>query len=355
MEALPAKSIKLDKGKMMTGKYDFSVDRTLSIKSWGSNMERLSHRPAESVLGIKINKIFPLLHDKIALAFRSGRKSRIKNFKNNCFMGTDFSADVQVIPLRDKKKKVDEVFVLLSNISGNCPLIKKLSDYEKMVAVGKVASSIAHGIRNPLNAIKGAVVYLSEKYGHEPTLIEFSTIINDEIDKLDGFISNFLSASSRDTKSSRVNLNDILKSIVAMIKPRAEIQGVRISHNFSVLPVMHADPFQIEHALFNIINNAFEAMPDGGTLNIKTSLKWENNIDYIVAEISDTGKGIPEEEMRGLGELSDNPERNDKGFGIFLSREVVRSHKGKLLWESARDRGTTFKILLPVENSGQSE
>jgi two-component system nitrogen regulation sensor histidine kinase GlnL len=137
-----------------------------------------------------------------------------------------------------------------------------------------------------------------------------------------------------------------------MIKPRAEIQGVRISHNFSVLPVMNADPFQIEHALFNIINNAFEAMPDGGTLNIKTSLKWENNIDYIVAEISDTGKGIPEEEMR---ELSDNPERNDKGFGIFLSREVVRSHKGKLFWESARDRGTTFKILLPVENNGQSE
>ncbi len=140
-----------------------------------------------------------------------------------------------------------------------------------------------------------------------------------------------------------------------MSKPRADVQGVKISHSFSVLPFVAADPFQIEQALFNIINNALEAMPDGGKINIKTSLKWENDNDYVIIEISDTGKGIPEKELLKLGELSDNPRRNDKGFGIFLSREIIKSHNGKLLWESVIDRGTTFKIFLPVRHGGQSK
>jgi signal transduction histidine kinase len=104
--------------------------------------------------------------------------------------------------------------------------------------------------------------------------------------------------------------------------------------------------------LFNIINNALEAMPDGGVLEIKTSVKWESNDDYGVIEISDTGKGIPETNLNSLGRLSNDSARMDKGFGIFLSREIIKAHNGKLLWESVRNRGTTFRILLPLYNEG---
>jgi len=76
-----------------------------------------------------------------------------------------------------------------------------------------MASSLAHGVRNPLNAIKGAVVYLREKYGHEKTLLEFSTIINDEINRLDNFVSNFLSAARGELRFVPTNLNDILETI----------------------------------------------------------------------------------------------------------------------------------------------
>ncbi len=317
-------------------------------------MEKLTHRTADDVIGNKINKVLPVLYDKIAPVFLDGKKRRIKYFKNICFMGSDLSADIQIIPAKNKKGEVIEATVVLNNISGECPLAKKLIDSERMVAIGKVASSLAHGVRNPLNAIKGAVVYLREKYGHEKTLLEFSTIINDEINKLDSFISNFLSAAKGEINIIPASINEILKSIITMSKPRAEVQGVKISHSFSVLPFVAADPFQIEQALFNIINNALEAMPNGGKINIKTSQKWENDNDYVIIEISDTGKGIPEKELRKLGELSDNPRRNDKGFGIFLSREIIKSHNGKLLWESVMDRGTTFKIFLPVRQSGQS-
>ncbi|MEK6529225.1 MAG: ATP-binding protein [Nitrospirota bacterium] len=330
-------------------KCSFTVDSAFTVKTWGLEMEKLSHRQAHSVIGVRMDKIFPGLYEKTALVAADGKKRLIKNFMSTCFLGTDLSADIQLDPVKDKNGTVKEVSVVISNISGGCPLNKMMSDSEKMIAIGKIASTLAHGIRNPLNAIKGAVVYLTEKYGQEATLLEFSKIINDEISRLDSFISNFLSAAKGETKFITTDLNDILKAILVMIKPRTKLQHIRTSFNFSVLPAVMADPLQTEQAFFNIINNAVEAMPDGGVIDIRTSLSSENGVTYAEVEISDTGKGIAEKDLPGLGELSSDSGRDHKGFGIFLSREVIRSHGGKLFWESTRGKGTTFKILLPVK------
>lgn len=338
----------------MKDKYAFSVDNKFVVRSWNSNMEKLCCRKADDVIGSRLNNVFPLIDEKITPVFKSGRKRSVKNYKNICFMGTNLTVDVHMTPVRDKERNVTGVSVVLDNIRGECPLDRKLADSEKMVAIGKMASSLAHGVRNPLNAIKGAVVYLREKYGHESTLLEFSTIINEEIDKLDGFISGFLSTAKGDMSFAPVNLIDIIKSIIIMIRPRAEIQHVEISNDFSDLPVVTADAFQIEQALFNIINNALEAMPDGGKLRVRTFLKWEKDIDYVVIEVSDTGKGIPRKNLKKIGQLSGISEKSDRGFGIFLSREVIKSHNGMLLWESVRDRGTIFKVFLPVRQSEQT-
>ncbi len=349
------RSLKSEKNGIEAGEYIFTVDKTLTIRSWNSGMEDLCHRTALSVLGTSVDRYFPLLHDAIIPVFIEAKKKHIKNFRNNCFMGTNLRADVQIIPENKKGRDVKDVSVVFTNIKGECPLSSELVNSEKMIAIGKIASSLAHGVRNPLNAIKGAVVYLREKYGHESTLLEFSTIINEEIDKLDDFISNFLSTAREKSNFVSVNLNDILKTIFVMIQPRTAVQGIEVSHNLSVLPLVTGDSFQIEQALFNLINNALEAMPDGGTVDIKTSLKWENNIDYVVIEISDTGKGMPDKKLQKLGELSRKPKKDDKGFGIFLSREVIKAHDGKLLCESVRNRGTVFRVFLPVENSERSK
>ncbi len=339
----------------MTDKYVFNVDKTLIVRSWNSNMEKLCRRQAKDVIGKKIDVFFPHLDEKILPVFKSGRKKNIKNYINTCFMGASLKADVRIVPVKNKSNHVNEVCVELDCISGECPLDKKLHDSEKMIEIGKIASSLAHGVRNPLNSIKGAVVYLREKYGHEATFNEFSSIINEEIDKLDGFISSFLGAARKDMRFVAVDLNDILTSIIVMSRPRAKTQNVKIRHDVTKLPTMTLDSFQIEQALFNLINNALEAMPDGGEIRVKTAIKWEKDQDFAVIEISDTGKGIPEKKLKKLGELSDNPEKIDRGFGIFLSREVIKSHNGKLIWESVRDRGTTFKVFLPITQSGQTE
>ncbi len=329
--------------------YIFSVDNAFIIRTWNAYMEKLCHHSAQGVIGSNLNKIFPMLYEKVAPVFIDGKKRRIKNFRSLCLLGSDLAADILLNPLKDKNGKVKEVAIGFSKISGGCPLDKTLNDSERMIAIGRIASTLAHGIRNPLNAIKGAVVYLNEKYGKEPTLIEFSEIINDEINRLDNFISNFLSMAKGEVKSLPANLNEIIKTIIAMIRPRTELQNIKVTTNYFALPHIVLAPFQVEQAFFNIINNALEAMPDGGTLDIKTSLGFEDGAGYAVVHISDTGRGIPKKTLSNLGKLSDKNSSEGRGFGIFLSREIVKSHGGKLFWESLKDKGTTFKVFLPIK------
>lgn len=329
----------------MINNLSFTSDKNLVIRVRDSQSCSL----ASSINGKKIEEISPLLNKKIELVFHDGKGRRLKDFRYTCIMGATLFSHVELTPIKNKKGNIKAVSVVFDNIPVNCSLNKKHSDSdEKMIEIGKIASSLAHGIRNPLNSIKGAVVYLSEKYGHESTLLEFSTIINDEINKLDTFISNFLSAAQGGMKSASIVLDDILERITAMIKPRAEIQNIKISQNLCTMPHINADAFQIEQALFNIVNNAMEAMPKGGVLEIRTSLKWEKDSDYAVIEISDTGKGIPQKKLQRLGEIRNKSGKKDRGFGIFLSREIIKFHNGKLLWESKIGKGTTFKIYLPL-------
>ncbi|RJQ53788.1 MAG: hypothetical protein C4526_06130 [Nitrospiraceae bacterium] len=339
----------------MANKFSFTADKDLVIKINASCGKEACNNIAVSIEGRKVREIFPFLEKKIELVFKDGRVRHITGYKHTCVMGSTLSSDVELAPVKGRKGEVKEVTVALDNFLLECPLNRKLSySDEKMIEIGKTASSLAHGVRNPLNAIKGAVVYLREKYGHEATLLEFSTIINDEINKLDNFISNFLSAAKGEMKPAPVLLDDILKRITAMIRPRAEMQKINITQDLSSLPHIDADYFQIEQALFNVVNNAVEAMPEGGVLEIRTSLKWEKDRDYAVIKISDTGEGIPREKLRRLGEIRGGTGKNDRGFGIFISREIIKSHNGKLLWESISGKGTTFKIYLPFSAKRQA-
>ena len=337
----------------MSKKGTFIIDNNLDVSSWSPEMEEISYRMSDSVVGKNIHAVFPQLKDSVAAVLNEGKRVPVSKVQNGCCWGMGFSADIVCKPVKNKAGDVTSVSVEFSKFKGGCPLAQKLSDYEKMIEIGKVASSLAHGVRNPLNAIKGAVVYLEDKFGHESTLLEFSTIITEEINKLDNFISNFLGAARGEMKFFPVNVNDLIGSILRVIKLRAEVQKVTISTNLSALPLVPANLFQLEQSIFNIINNSFEALPDGGLIEIVTGTKWENDMDYVVIEITDNGKGIPAGKLTSLGKLSGKAKGDDRGFGVFLSREIIKSHGGRLQWESLKDQGTTFRIYLPAGNNEQ--
>ena len=113
-------------------KCTFSVDNAFIIRTWDAKMEKLCYKSAQNVIGRTLDNVFPMLYEKVALVFMDGKKKQANNFQCACFLGTDLNANISLNPIKDKKGKVKEVTVTLSNISGVCPLDKTLSVSEKI-------------------------------------------------------------------------------------------------------------------------------------------------------------------------------------------------------------------------------
>jgi two-component system nitrogen regulation sensor histidine kinase GlnL len=285
-------------------------------------------------------RIFLGDEDALLLSLRTGNKVTLDNYIFPCFYG-HMGADVVINPVASSQ--IVEVAVI-SHADSACPKAATFSESKRFIDIGKTASGLAHGVRNPLNAIKGAVVYLREKYSQEPTLIEFTRIMEEEICRLDNFISKFLSCSLENTETATVNVNALLKKINALTALQAHTSNIRVSYEYGDVPEVNASFFHLEQAVLNVINNSIEAMHKGGTLAVKTFLERDGGSDYIVIRVSDTGGGMPVNQKS-----STEAGKPGRGFGLFIAREMLQYYGGHLEIQSEKDKGTTVRLCLPVE------
>jgi two-component system nitrogen regulation sensor histidine kinase GlnL len=226
-----------------------------------------------------------------------------------------------------------------------CEMAQRLQQSQKLIDIGKIASTLAHGVRNPLNAIKGAVVYLSEKYSHEAPLVEFTKIMEDEISRLENFISKFLSSSVSDTEVRETDINSLLKKIEVFISLQIYTRNIQSLFEFGNIPPVIINSFHLEQAILNVINNAIDAMGSGGQLRIGTSAEERDGKVYVVVSVSDTGQGMAA--PKRIGELSSDQEGNGRGFGLFITYEILKHFHGHLEIDSKINCGTTIKLFIP--------
>ena len=174
-----------------------TLDTKLRITSCGRDFEKKYGNISQSIKGQPYYKIIPLSNNGTKDAFKSalknGRPLTIKDQKIICFCGRK-KTDIHIIPIKDKAGKISGL-TLRTLTRPDSLTLNNLEQSQRLLSIGKVAATLAHGVRSPLNAIKGCVSYLQEKYAHENQLIEFSKIMEDEISRLDQFIANFLSTS----------------------------------------------------------------------------------------------------------------------------------------------------------------
>ena len=149
-----------------------------------------------------------------------------------------------------------------------CAAARKLGEAQRLIDIGKIASTLAHGVRNPLNAIKGAVVYLRGKYAHEAPLIEFTRIMEEEISRLEGFISRFLSSSISTAESADVDVNSLLRRIEVFTAYQLFNRSITPVFELADVPPIRVNEFHLEQAVLNVVNNAIEAMKAGGRLTV---------------------------------------------------------------------------------------
>jgi two-component system, NtrC family, nitrogen regulation sensor histidine kinase GlnL len=342
-------------GKGYTGmnRYTFTVDNELRISSWNEDAEAITRKQCAEVLGLPYFKVVPRISsgrsDAVTQVLKELTPKTLKGYRVPCFCGSG-EADIDLQPVNDVSGMPSGVAVTI-DVHPVCNLSEKLKRSQPLIDIGKIASTLAHGVRNPLNAIKGAVVYLRGKYASEKTLIEFTNIMEEEISRLDNFIMKFLSTSIGYTELTETDVNTLLRKLEILTSLQAKAKDIHIEYIYGDTPPVMIDSFHLEQAIFNVVNNAMEAVQPGGYVRIE-SKPADNSGDFVVVEISDTGPGM------AAGCMSDfplpsgnNAAGKGKGFGLFITRETIKYHGGSLEVKSRKGIGTSITLYLPVSKS----
>jgi two-component system nitrogen regulation sensor histidine kinase GlnL len=332
-------------------RFSFSVDKELRINSWNGELEKIYGKSLSEVQGTPYYEIIPRLvkdsKDAIILALKRGKPVILDEYHVTCLCG-EVKGSIRVTPLRDTSGKVSGANILI-NAYPMCTGWKKLKESQRLLDIGKIAATFAHGVRNPLNSIKGAVVYLREKYAKEKKLIEFTSIIEEEILRLDNFIADFLSTSISEKNLSETDINILLKKIEVLTSLQAQSRNIEAIFEYGNPDPVTLDSFQLEHAILNVLNNAMEAMPSGGRLMVKTRAESRSGNEFATIEVSDTGTGMA---IRVRDDMAVPSGVKGKGFGLVITREILRSCGGHLEIKSQRGSGTTAKLYVPIHKNG---
>jgi two-component system nitrogen regulation sensor histidine kinase GlnL len=329
--------------------FTFITDSKSRIISWGEQISRVMGRQPAETVGKLYHEVFPRLMsedaDAVSSALKKNTKVVLKGYPLAC-PRQSMRANIIVEPVRVRNLKAAKVMVS----SVTCPVLEHLGNAQRFVDIGKTASTLAHGVRNPLNAMKGAVLYLSGKYPGENTLKEFARIMEDEIVRFDKFISRFLSASLplSNEESVLTDINEMLKKIRILTFFQTNLHNIRTVYEYGDIPRIVVNSFHLEHAILNVMNNAIESMGAGGRLTVKTAMEKCSAADCIMVEISDTGAGL------AGGKLPESMvlEKSGKGFGLLITREILTYYGGHLEMRSRKGKGTVARLYLSAGKAG---
>lgn len=243
------------------------------------------------------------------------------------------------------------------HLAGIIEMERRLEKAERLSSLGQLAAGVAHEIRNPLNAISMATQRLKRDYVPADLVkaLEFnnlSTVIRDEIRRLNAIIEEFLSFS----KSRRLELKDfsvteVLQKIVSLLAEETGSRGITLKTKWLISPaVIPMDINKLQQAFLNFIKNAMESIPEKGAITIAVDKESKN---YILVSITDTGCGMTAEEIEKIFSPEYTTKEKGLGLGIPLATEIIRGHGGDVRVISRQGYGTTFEIILPIEKMAE--
>ncbi len=255
--------------------------------------------------------------------------------------------------ITEEKDKIQEQFHALER--KNLQLReaqKEIIQSEKLASIGRLAAGIAHEIGNPAGIILGYIHMLKDSDTTEKERLDYLDRMESESERLNTIIKDLLDYAQPSSREiQKINLNEIIKSTYSLISYQKEFNNIKLVFHFdNALPDLYANEKQIKQLIVNLVLNARDAMPGGGTLTFSTSTDRTEEEDKIVCTVTDTGEGIAPENQGKVFDPFFTTKQQGKGTGLGLSNvhRIVELAGGKISFSSTRGKGTAFTIIFPV-------
>lgn len=252
---------------------------------------------------------------------------------------------------KDEIGQLTESFnFMVQRLRENKLIEERLREAEHLSAVGQLSRSIAHEIRNPLNFISLSIDHIKNKFRPEDgeKTGDFDTLLSSikhEIHRLNKLVGDFLDYGKPLKLNKELSNTDaMLSDIVEIIKAKADSEKIDIVQDYDFMPDITVDPELLKTCILNVLTNAFQAMPEGGTLTIRTG---RDNGRFVLS-ISDTGTGVAKENMQKVFEPFFTTKSTGLGLGLATTKRIIEEHSGKIDFQSSEGNGSSVIISLPV-------
>lgn len=283
------------------------------------------------------------------LTLRDWRSGMFKIETGLSNISGSLSSRIDEPKLKELNKISKEINNLAQNLETNIQRQKQLENdlvqNEKLAALGRVASGVAHEVRNPLASMKLKIQLAERNKSDQAKLDKTFDVLLEEIERLDKLVRKLLDAG-RPSKlnPSKISLVNLVVGRVSLLSEKAKLNGVNIVDSVASDLSVEADAEKLAQVIDNLLLNALEAMPNGGNLKIA----GDQRADKAFIEISDEGKGISSEIKDRLFEPFFTTKDKGTGLGLAISREIIEAHGGKL-YPAESEKGAKFIIELPAQ------
>ena len=332
-----------------------------TIEKANPAIEEMFRSSIESLTDKPLSEIFPErseIDTKIQETLARGvsfRDVRGQGFRKSSH--SSFPVSVTVSPYMNNGVPTQGAVLHVRDMS----LFKELEESSKRMDelshLGVLSLGMAHEIKNPLVAISGSAQLLRKRLPDQHH--KFLDVVIKESERINRMMERMLDfARPAPLELKLLNIHQILEEILLLEKKDGHAKIQFVQNYDPSLPQVEGDEDQLKQVFLNLVRNALEAMPEGGTLEIMTRIhsnytvktdKHPNSRQAILVEIKDSGTGIGEEDLKNIFTAFHTTKSKGSGLGLPLSLKIVENHKGKMKVQSEIGKGTRVQVFLPVE------
>jgi two-component system nitrogen regulation sensor histidine kinase GlnL len=340
-----------------------AVDDGLRVVFWNAAAEVLVERSARRAEGRLLKEIFTADASVVRRLSETLATGESRSEAEGIIERPDHRqvpVSIVTAPLFDRGGRVEAAVAVVRDLSRIRQLEAEVRRGETLAAAGRMAVGLAHEIRNPLGAIRGAVQLLGRELGADSPLHEYTQVLFSEVDRVNRIIEMLLDlAKPAPIRPLPLNLHQLLERIALLSEETARERQVTIVRRYDPsLPPILGDEDRLVQVFHNLVRNAVEAMADGGQLTLATRVSLNplfGKVDLgggqrtmVEAQVIDEGPGIPAAVRARIFDPFFTTKERGLGLGLAICHQVLEQHRGAIQIDSAEHRGTVVTCFLPI-------